>query len=62
MPKMSRARVEERATARRRAHTGLASLSSSLGEIEGDVARLIQVIDVSIRESQRLLATLETTG
>ncbi len=40
----------------------IASLSSSLGEIEGDVARLIQEIDVSIRESERFLATLETTG
>lgn len=37
----------------------IASLSSTLGEIEGDVAVLIKDIDASIQESERFLATLE---
>lgn len=40
----------------------IASLSTSLGEIEGDVARLIREIDVSIQESERFLAALETAS
>ncbi len=37
----------------------IASLSGSLGEIEGDVDALIRDIDASIRESESFLATLE---
>ena len=40
----------------------IASLSSTLGEIEGDIALLIKDIDASIKESERFLATLETAG
>jgi len=40
----------------------IASLSSTLGEIEGDIALLIRDIDASIQESERFLATLETAG
>lgn len=37
----------------------VASLSGTLGELEGDVDRLIRDIDASIRETDRFLATLE---
>lgn len=40
----------------------IASLSSTLGEIEGDIALLIKDIDASIQESERFLSTLETAG
>ena len=40
----------------------IASLSSTLGEIEGDVALLIKDIDASIQESERFLATLESAS
>jgi chromosome segregation ATPase len=40
----------------------IASLSGSLGEIEGDVDALIRDIDLSIQESERFLATLESTS
>ncbi len=40
----------------------IASLSSTLGEIEGDIALLIKDIDASIKESERFLSTLETAS
>ncbi len=40
----------------------IASLSGSLGEIEGDVDLLIKDIDASIKESERFLATLESAS
>lgn len=40
----------------------IASLSGSLGEIQGDVDALIRDIDASIQESERFLATLESAS
>lgn len=40
----------------------IASLSTTLGEIQGDVDLLIKDIDASIRESERFLASLESAG
>jgi gas vesicle protein len=40
----------------------IASLSSTLGEIEGDIELLIKDIDASIKESERFLASLESAG
>ena len=40
----------------------IASLSSTLGEIEGDVEILIRDIDASIKESERFLASLESAS
>ena len=40
----------------------IASLSSTLGEIEGDVDLLIRDIDASIKESERFLTALESTS
>jgi chromosome segregation ATPase len=40
----------------------IASLSSTLGEIQGDVDLLIRDIDASIKESERFLASLESAG
>jgi len=40
----------------------IASLSSTLGEIEGDIELLIKDIDASIKESERFLASLESAS
>lgn len=40
----------------------IASLSSTLGEIEGDVEILIRDIDASIKESERFLTSLESAS
>ena len=40
----------------------IASLESTLGEMESDVASLIRDIDVSIRESERFLDALRAEG
>lgn len=42
--------------------SAIAALASTLSELEGDVASLIQDMDVSIQEAERFLATLEAEG
>ena len=40
----------------------IAALEGTLGAMENDVASLIRDIDVSIREAERFLDTLESEG